>query len=359
METTQAEVDPSKTLEFAGRVMGNVSGFMVSTLAALGDRLGLFKCLASDGPATSQELAQRAGINQRYAREWLGGMMAAGYLTYDAATERFTLPSAHVPVLAQEGGLFFMGGGYQLMLAEIGQIDRVEKAFRTGDGVPLAAYGSGLLDGQERHGAGWTGNLLTQVWIPMMPEVQAKLERGAAVADIGCGRGLASIKLAQVFPNSYFVGYDAFEPVIAGAIQNARAAGVSDRVRFQVLDSEAGLPAQYDIITTFDVVHDAANPERLLRAIRESLKPDGIYVCLELNCSDALEENAGPMGAFFHGISILYCMSTSLAHGGAGLGTLGLPASKLRDLAIEAGFAEVRRLPMEDPFNAVYLIKPS
>jgi SAM-dependent methyltransferase len=244
------------------------------------------------------------------------------------------------------------------MLAEIQQVDRVETAFRSGSGVPLSAYGPGLLDAQQRHSAGWSGNLLTQVWIPALPEVRSKLERGAAVADVGCGRGLALIKLAQVYPSSYYVGYDAYEPVIVGASQNARAAGVADRVRFQFLDAEEGLPAQYDVITTFDVVHDATNPGRLLRAIRQSLKPDGIFVCLEMNCSDKLVANAGPIGAFFHGISILYCMSTSLAQGGAGLGTLGLPEPKLRELAIDVGFAEVRRLPLEDPFNAVYEIKP-
>jgi SAM-dependent methyltransferase len=166
------------------------------------------------------------------------------------------------------------------------------------------------------------------------------------------------IKLAKDFPNSYFVGYDAFEPAIDAAIENARAAGVTDRVRFQQLDVEDGLPAEYDVITTFDVVHDAAHPRQLLEAIRRSLKPDGTYVCLEMNCSDHLEENVGPIGAMLHGISVLYCLSTSIANGGPGLGTLGLPETRLRDLATDAGFATVRRVPMENPFNILYEIKP-
>jgi 2-polyprenyl-3-methyl-5-hydroxy-6-metoxy-1,4-benzoquinol methylase len=137
-----------------------------------------------------------------------------------------------------------------------------------------------------------------------MPEVHAKLERGAAVADVGCGRGLAIIKLAQVYPNSYFVGYDQFEPEIAHATANAEGAGVADRVRFQPLDGSGGLPAEYDVITTFDVLHDAVDPRGLLRAIRQALQPDGLYVCLETNCSDKLEENTGPLAALFHGISV-------------------------------------------------------
>jgi 2-polyprenyl-3-methyl-5-hydroxy-6-metoxy-1,4-benzoquinol methylase len=356
MVAPDSAIDQAQTLAFADRALRDVSAFMVTTLSALGDRLGLFKELAEHGPATSGELATRTGIDERYAREWLGGMTAAGYLTHDVATGRFTLPREHAPILAQEGGPFFMGGGYALLLAEIGQLDRIEDAFRSGRGVPLASYGKRLQQAQERYSTGWVENALTQVWIPAMPAVRSKLERGAAVADVGCGGGLALIKLAQAFPNSYYVGYDAFEPAIVRATENARRAGVSDRVRFQQLDGEGGLPAEYDVITTFDVVHDAAHPRQLLEAIRQSLKPDGIFVCLDMNCSDQLEENVGPIGAMMHGISVLYCLSTSIAHGGEGLGTLGLPEIKLRGLAAEAGFAAVRRVPMENPFNILYEI---
>jgi SAM-dependent methyltransferase len=358
MVATQPEIDYTKTEAFAGKVLGDISGFMVSALAALGDRLGLFKDLAEHGPSTSAELAARSGIDERYAREWLGGMAAAGYAAYDPASGRFTLPPEHAPLLAQEGGPFFMGGSYQLMLAEIGQIGRVEEAFRTGGGVPLSAYDRSLWEGQERFSVGWVEHLLAQVWIPAMPAVQAKLEHGAAVADIGCGSGRALIKLAQLYPNSYFVGYDLFEPVIARASENACTAAVGERVRFQQLDATSGLPAQYDIITTFDVVHDVADPPALLHAIRQALRPDGVYICLEINCSAKLEENTGPLGALFHGISILYCTPTSLAHGGPGLGTLGLPEPRLRDLCVEAGFHQVRRLPLENPFNSLYEIRP-
>jgi hypothetical protein len=133
---------------------------------------------------------------------------------------------------------------------------------------------------------------------------------------------------------------------------------VADRVRFQQLDASTGFPSRYDIVTTFDVVHDAVDPRRLVRAIREALVPDRVYVCLETNCSDKLEDNVGPLGTLFHGISLFYCLTTSLAHGGVGLGTLGLPEPTLRELCVEAGFRNVQRVPMENPFNALYEVHP-
>jgi SAM-dependent methyltransferase len=350
--------DQVKQEAFAGRVLGDISMCMVTLMAALGDRLGLFKNLAARGPSTSAELAARTGTDERYTREWLGGMTAARYIEYDQTSGRFALPPEHAPTLAQEDDLVFVGGQYQVMLAAIAQISLVEEAFRMGGGVPQSAYGDSLWDGQTRVSARWVENLLTQVWLPALPDVQAKLMRGAAVADVGCGRGLALIKLAQACPNSYYVGYDLFEPAIARASENARNAGVADRVRFQQIDAAHGLPAQFEIITTFDVVHDAADPSGLLRAIRQALRPDGVYVCVERNCSDTLEENVGPVGALSYGLSLFYCMTTSLAAGGAGLGTLGLPETRLRELCIKAGFRSVDRLPLENPFNAVYEIKP-
>jgi 2-polyprenyl-3-methyl-5-hydroxy-6-metoxy-1,4-benzoquinol methylase len=204
--------------------------------------------------------------------------------------------------------------------------------------------------------AGWFNNLLVQQWLPVMPQVQAKLEQGAQVADVGCGHGQALIKLAEAYPSSRYVGYDVLESSIATARARAAEAGVDDRVRFEALDAAQGLPEQYDVITTFDVVHDLVDPRGLLRAIRRALRPDGIFVCLEFNCSDKLEENIGPLGTVMHGSSIFYCLTTSLAQDGEGLGTLGLPESKLRELCTEAGFGSLRRVPIENPFNSLYEI---
>jgi 2-polyprenyl-3-methyl-5-hydroxy-6-metoxy-1,4-benzoquinol methylase len=354
---TEMTMDQVKADAFLEKVLGDTSGTTVTILAGIGDRLGLFKDLASHGPATSAELAERAIVNQRYAREWLGAMASAGYLEYDPATTRFTLPQEYIPVLAQEGGPVFFGGVYQALAGMIGPLSQLERAFREGGGVPQSAYDDNMWDGMERFTASWFENYLLQEWIPAMPDVQAKLEQGANVCDVGCGRGRALIKLAQAFPRSRYIGYDAFEPTIGRATANAEAAGVVDRVRFEARDVSNSLPQQYDVITTFDVVHDAVDPRGLLRAIRQALKPGGIYVCLEVNASDKLEENAGVLGAMFYSFSVLYCMTTSLAHHGEGLGTAGANEQKLRELCREAGFSSVRRLPFEDPFNILYEIR--
>jgi SAM-dependent methyltransferase len=355
---TQSAIDQAKVGAFAGKVLGDTSGTLVTVLAAIGDRLGLFNDLATNGPASSAELADRASIDERYAREWLGAMSSAGYLHYDPAGKRFTLPPEHIPVLAQESGPLFFGGAHQIVMGMIGPYRQIVDAFQHGGGVPQSAYDENMWDGLERFTGAWHEHLLLPVWIPSMPEVQTRLERGCQVADVGCGRGRAVIKLAQAFPNSRYIGYDAFGPTIERATANARAAGVADRVRFEHRDVSDGLPEQFDLITTFDVVHDAVNPRGLLRAIRGGLRPDGRYVCLDVNCSERLEENAGPLGAFFYSGSVLYCMTTSLAHGGEGLGTCGLHEGKVRELCAEAGFSDVRRVPLENPFNILYEITP-
>jgi SAM-dependent methyltransferase len=356
--TDQPALDQAKMEAFVHKVLGDTSATLTTILAVLGDRLGLFKDLAAHGPATSDALASRLGLNERYTREWLGGMASAGYLEYDPATHRFTLPPEHAPALAQEGGPVFFGGVYQELPALTGILDQLTVAFRAGGGVPQAAYSDQMWDGLERFTNLWFENLLTQQWLPAMPDVQAKLERGAQVADVGCGRGRALVKLAQTFPTSRYIGYDVFGPTIARATANARAAGVADRVRFAQRDVSQGLPEPYDVITTFDVVHDAVDPVGLLRTIRQGLRADGIYVCLDINCAEKLEDNRGPLGALFYGFSVLYCMTTSLAGGGMGLGTLGFHEAKVRELCAQAGFSSVRRVPLDNPFNTLYEIRP-
>jgi 2-polyprenyl-3-methyl-5-hydroxy-6-metoxy-1,4-benzoquinol methylase len=352
--TTQQTIDQAKADAFVGKVLADTAALAVTTLSSIGDRLGLFKNLAEQGPATSEELAERAHINERYAREWLSAMACAGYIEYDPVMRRFTLPIEHIPVLAQEGGPVFFGGVQEEMVGLVGPVNQLIQAFRSGGGVPMEAYDASTWEGVTRFSSGWFENLLVPVWLAAMPEVLAKLEKGALVADVGCGQGKAMIKLAQSYPQSRYVGYDSFAPSIERAKVNAEAAGVADRMCFEHLDVSTVLPEQYDVITTFDVVHDAVNPRGLLQSIRNGLRPDGRYVCLEINSSDKLEENLGLLGAFFYSCSVLYCMTTSLAHHGEGLGTTGVTESKMRELCAEAGFSHVRRVQMENPFNILY-----
>ncbi len=362
--TQPASLDQAKVDAFVGKVLADTSGTAVTLMAYLGDRLGLFKELAANGPATSTQLAERAQINERYAREWLSAMACAGYLEYDPTSSRFTLPPEHAPALAQEYGPLFFGGTQEMLVGTLGVLDKVEHAFRDGAGVPQSAYHDHFWCGLERFTGSWFENLLVDAWIPAVPDVQAKLQNGAkmanvcAVADVGCGWGRALIKLAKTYPNSHYVGYDLFEPTIVKATANSEKAGVSERVSFKQLDVVEGLPEQYDVITTFDVIHDMVNPRGALKAIRRALKPDGTYLLLEVNCSDKLEENFGPIGALCFSVSVLYCMSTSLAQKGEGLGTCGVPPAKVQELCSEAGFSSVRQLPLENPFNILYEIKP-
>jgi SAM-dependent methyltransferase len=340
--------------EFTGRVLADTAAAATIVLAALGDRVGLFKEMAAGGPGTSGELASRAGLSERYVREWLGGMLAAGYLTYDQARQRYALPAGHVPVLAAEPGPAFFGGVHQELIGAIQRYDQVATAFRNGGGVRPADLHPDVWAGVSRFSAQWHQNMLIQQWLPLVPAISAKLEAGARVADVGCGTGQALIALARAFPAITGAGYDTHPPVIDQARQAADQAGVAGRISYHVLDAAAGLPGSFDVITTFDVVHDAADPLGLLRSIRDALRPGGRYLCLEINCSDQPAGNTGPIAALLYGFSVLYCMTTSLADGGEGLGTLGLPEPVLRQLAGKAGFTGVRHVELDNPFNRLY-----
>jgi SAM-dependent methyltransferase len=347
-------MDENRAAEFTGRVLADSAAAATIVLAALGDRTGLFKDLAAHGPATSGELAGRTGLTERYVREWLGGMFAAGYLTYDETQLRYALPAEHVPTLATEPGPAFFGGVHQELIGAIQRYDQVAEAFRRGGGVRHADLHPDVALGTSRFTAQWHQNMLVQQWLPLVPVTTAKLQAGARVADVGCGTGQALIALARAFPSITATGYDTHAPSVGQARRAAAEAGVDDRVSYHVLDAAAGLPESFDVITTFDVVHDAVDPLGLLRSIRDALVPGGTYLCLDINCSDRAEANVGPIATLLYGFSVLYCMTTSLAEGGEGLGTLGLPEPVLHDLATKAGFAQVRQVQMDNPFNNLY-----
>ncbi|MBI5878052.1 MAG: methyltransferase domain-containing protein [Chloroflexi bacterium] len=351
-------LDAEKQKAFIKQVVGDTAGFSALVMANLGDRLGLFKDLAANGPAASAELAARLALHERYVREWLYGMHAAGYLTYSADSGRFSLPPEHVDVLATDDHSVFFGGTHQFMLNLAAMAHRLPDAFRNGGGIHPQEYDADTWVGLERAMAAFAEVHLLSSILPAMPAVRTRLEQGAHVADIGCGAGRAVLKLAAAFPRSQFTGYDIFAPAVERARQNAQAAGLAERVRFEVLDGAQGLPEQYDIITTFDVVHDSPDPLGLLRSIHGALSAGGAYIMQEWNCADNFTENIGPRATFVYGFSLMYCMTTSLSQGGAGLGTFGLPEPKVRQFCAEAGFAGVRRLPVEHPGWIVYEITP-
>ncbi|MEU7896808.1 class I SAM-dependent methyltransferase [Nonomuraea sp. NPDC049152] len=282
--------------EFMEKVFADYAGANAVFMAAIGDRLGLFKDLADRGPASGEELAGRTGLTERYVREWLAGMAAAGYLTQDDGG-RFGLPAEHVPVLAEEAGTMFLGNAFFDYSTNYGQsFHELLRAFRSGGGVSQELYGPEVAESIDRFTAPWFEHQLVPVWLPLMPEARAKLEAGAQVCDVGCGRGRALLKLAQAFPRSELVGLDLYEPSIQAATEQAREAGVGDRLRYELHDAAEGLPGTFDVVTTFDVLHDSADPLGLLTAIHDGLDPDGRYVCVDINCAERSQDNAGPMG---------------------------------------------------------------
>jgi len=340
-------VDERAVGAFMERMMGDCTAAMVVLLAAVGDRHGLFRVLASDGAATPGELADRAGIDERYAGEWLSALAAAGYLTQEAG--RYTLPAAHVPVLALDDTPASLGGPLQWLLGVAPAMDAVSEAMTSGKGVPADRYGPDLWPGMERLGAPMYVNALVPAWLPQVPHVQRALERGADVADLGCGAGRALIALAQAYPAGRYTGFDGHPPQVDRARANAERLGVGDRVLFAVRDAAAGLPEAYDVVLLFDVVHDAADPAGLLRAARESLRPGGTALVLELAGG-----GGGPVDALFHAVSLFYCLPVSLAAGGPGLGSLGMPEQRLAELAARAGFGSCRKILDSPPAHALF-----
>lgn len=238
-----SEVSAEAVETFMEKVLGDYAGANAFFMAAIGDRLGLFKDLAASGTATSPELAARTRLQERYVREWLAGMAAAGYLTYEPDTGRYSLPAEHAPVLAEEAGRFFLGCAFFDYSTNYGQtFHRLLSAFRDGGGVPQDLFGEEVTEAIDRFTAPWCEHLLVPEWLPAMPDVLAKLQAGATVADVGCGRGRAVINLAQAFPACSVMGYDSYEPAVVAAQNRAAAAGLSDRVRFEVRGVVQGLP---------------------------------------------------------------------------------------------------------------------
>ena len=347
-----------KTQGFLGQVLGSVAGAMMMRLCAMGDELGLFKELAKNGPATSEQLAARTGLNERYLREWIYGVAATGALEFDKTSREVSICDEYIPVLADETGPLFQGALFRQMTGLLKPYPHILEAFRNGGGVDYSEYDADWWDGLERSTCVRYRNLLVSQWLPEMPDVAEKLAQGGRFADFGCGAGGSTIELAKAFPDATFFGFDLYAPNIDKARANAEAEGVGDRVTFEVADLAKQPDASYDVVSTLDVIHDMADPMAGLKSLRRVVKDDGIFVLMEIACEEDPADNVGPMAVVKLGASIHFCMTTSLAQGGLGLGTVGLPEGKVREFTKEAGFSSVRRLPIEHPLNVLYEIRP-
>ncbi|MCZ6783696.1 MAG: class I SAM-dependent methyltransferase [Proteobacteria bacterium] len=350
-------MDKDELRAFMGRFMQMTTGAAVLGIVAVADRTGLFRGLAGAGPLGIEAIAEKTGLQERYLREALSSLAAAEIVRYDPARQTFELPDEHAACLADESSPYFLAGWSQIVPALYGAIPGVVRAFREGGGVPFTAFGSDMVEGIARSNGPGTRILLTRKWLPAMPDVVARLEAGARVADVGCGGGDAAITMAGAYPKSTVTGFDVDETSLARARAAAEQAGVSnvefERVSAQEFPAEPG----FDFITTFDVIHDLADPRGALEQIRRALRKEGTYLMVEPVAGDTLEENLNPAGAMTYAMSTLHCMTQSLAHGGAGLGAAWGPNAP-ENLCGEVGFTRFRRLDVDNPFNAFYEVRP-
>jgi len=350
-------MDEGKLNAFMGKVVGDLGVTMSSALLVLGDRLGLYEAMAASGPVTASELARRTATAERYVGEWLNAQAAAGYVTYEAASGRYTLPPEQAFALANDDSPASVAGAFSVARAMWSALDRMEMNFRTGGGLEWGHQHPCLFEGTERFfRAGYIGNLIAS-WIPALDGVQAKLAAGAKVADVGCGCGASTILMAQAFPNSTFRGFDYHQASIETATRRAKDAGVADRVTFSVANGTDYPGTGYDLVAHFDCLHDMEDPAGAARHARRTLAKDGTWLIVEPFSSDRPEENHNPAGRIYYSASTLLCVPHSLAHQGPALGAQAGEA-RLRDLVLaQGGFSRFRRAA-ETPFNLILEARP-
>ncbi|HVN02689.1 MAG TPA: class I SAM-dependent methyltransferase [Caulobacteraceae bacterium] len=351
-------VDPGKLEAFTGKMAGDIGAAMAASLAVLGDHLGLYKALAEAGPSTSAELAVKAGVNERNLREWLSAQAASGYVDYDDATGKFLLNDEQRVVFADEENPAFMAGGFDVIAAMFLDEPKVAQAFRSGAGVGWHERCPCLFRGTERFfRPGYNINLVS-AWIPALDGVEAKLNAGASVADVGCGHGASTILMAKAFPNARFAGFDYHGPSVERAREAAKEAGVSDRVVFEVAAAKEFGGEDYALVTMFDALHDMGDPVGAARHIRSRLAPDGTFMLVEPNAADHLRDNlANPLSRLLYSASTMICTPVSQSQEvGLALGAAAGP-QRLTNVAHEAGFTRVRRVA-DTTLNLVLELRP-
>jgi SAM-dependent methyltransferase len=349
-------LDQSRLEELLGRFVNDFGAAGFAATVVIGDRLGLYRALAT-GPATAAELADRTSTHERYVAEWLAAQAASGYISYDPTSGRFSLSEEQAFALANEDGPMYLPGAFQVMVAAVKDEPKVTQAFATGTGVGWHEHDPDLFAGTERFfRPGYAANLVS-AWIPALDGVQAKLEAGAQVADVGCGHGASTILMAQAYPHSRFVGFDYHQPSIERAQKAAAKAGVADRCRFQVASAHAYPGAGYDLVAVFDALHDMGDPVGTAAHIRRTLAPEGTFLLVEPYAGDRLEDNLNPVGRAFYAASTLLCVPHSLTEEpGAALGAQA-GERRLGEVATAAGFGRFRRAA-ETPFNLVFEARP-
>jgi SAM-dependent methyltransferase len=344
--------DAEKAGVFVGKVVSDCAATVSVALAVIGDQLGLYRAMSGSAPLTSGELAQKTNTSERYVREWLINQAAAGYITYDPATQHYSLPDEQAVALLNEDSPFHVGGALMIALAMTKAEPRIAENFRTGAGMSWGEHDRYMFEGCERlFRPGYLANL-TQNWIPALDGVQEKLERGARVADIGCGHGASTIILARAYPNSQFFGFDVHPASIERAQELAAEAGVADRVTFIVASGTNYPGADFDLVAYFDCLHDMGDPAHSIRHTRDALAPDGTVLLVEPAAGAHVEDNFNPVGQFYSGASVLVCTPNALATGSEAIGTVATD-EVVRAVIEKGGLSRFRRA-LETPLNRVF-----
>jgi 2-polyprenyl-3-methyl-5-hydroxy-6-metoxy-1,4-benzoquinol methylase len=352
-------LDPRKVDEVADKAVGYLSGAGVSALIYLGDRLGLYHALSEAGPSTSAELAAKAGLHERWVREWLHGQASAGLVHY-AGDGRFELTREQAAVLADEDNPAFVGGGFALIFPLLQRWETLFDSFRTGRGVPYNELGADHAVGESRFSSPWMRANLVPVILPGLDGVVPKLDAGARVVDVGCGSGKALLEMAKAYPRSEFHGYDNAQLAIGFAKENLAKSGLRNVTFHLAAASTLPRDASFDFILTWDCLHDMTDPAEAMRTIRAAIKPDGTWLIVDINGMPTPEQNyAHPLGGLLYSFSVLDCLACSThEEGGAGLGTLGLPEPVARKMTTEAGFTRFIVRDFGNPLNSFYEVRP-
>src|SRR5713101_2143222 len=309
---TQA-VDMDKLMAFLGQVIGELGATVNAGLIVAGDRLGLYRAMAGAGPISSGDLAEKTGTAERYVREWLNAQAAGGYVTYDPATQRYELPAEQAMALADENSPAFVCGAFELATATIKAEPQIENSFRTGAGFGWHQHDAGVPTGCERFfRPGYNANLVS-TWIPALDGVEEKLRVGARVADVGCGLGASSRLMAEAYPRSKVTGFDYHKESIDLARQKAKAAGLGDRLTFEVAPAQAFPGSGYDVVTMFDCLHDMGDPVGAAKHVLQALAKDGTWMIVEPIAGDTVESNFNPVGRAYYSFSTYLCTPSSLS----------------------------------------------
>jgi len=341
---------------FIGQFVTDLGASVHAGMVVIGEKLGLYKALAN-GPLSTAELATKTATDERYLREWLASQAAGGYITYDERTEKFSLSAEQAFTLAYEDSPAYLPGAFELALGSLAAVPRITESFRTGAGMGWHEHDDGVFHGCEKFfRPGYAANLVSS-WIPSLHDLKQKLEAGARVADVGCGKGASTLLMAKAFPHSRFFGFDYHDKSIEAARHSAQLAGVADRVTFEISKAKDFPGQDYDFVAVFDCLHDMGDPVGAAQHVRRSLTKDGTWMIVEPFANDQLKDNLNPVGRVYYSFSTLLCTPCSRSQEVALC--LGAQAGekRIREVTSSAGFTRFRRAT-ETPFNIVYEARP-